>query len=191
MKYFQQYTLAHVDKEFCFIDDSTKGIVDYEIGVGEFMDKYPSDPGKVSVKLAEDMPGLILPSFIGNTGRLLIVHKDVSEEVLKFNPGEIQVLPLTVLNHKNRIHSRDYVFLNPLHRIECVNIKLSKVLRHPRKAKILKIKKIVLDRNKLDEASDLFRPLESHSRYIYSERLVDAINARGFTNFEFRELEQG
>ncbi len=121
-----------------------------------------------------------------------MVHNEVSEEILKFEVGEMQVFPFTLLNHKNRVHSKDYVFLNPLYKIECINLELSKI-RKRKDGKLSKILKIVLDKEKLEDLPDLFRPAEykAEYHYIYSERLVEAINKKGFTNFEFRELEQG
>ncbi len=77
MKYFLQDSLGiKPDSDYCFTYDAPKGILAYRLKVGKNMKNYPEDPWKVTLKLGDNYPGLLLPSFIGNTSRLLIIHQD-------------------------------------------------------------------------------------------------------------------
>ncbi len=177
MNFFQQRTLGISPRsDFCFTDTSPRGAEVFSLTVGNEKTDYPSNFFEVTLKLGENYPGLLLPSFIGNTDSLLILHQETLKLFEEFDIGEYQAFPFTLLNHKDQVHSKEYVFLNPLGAKECLDLELSGA------------DKIVLDKAKLDQAPDLFRPLEMKYEYIYSERLVKAIEEKGLTNFLFKKL---
>ena len=194
MKFYLLDTLADCGEgDYCFTDEEPEGIgfSTYQLSDGiPLAANYPKDPLEVSLQLGEDCLGLKLPSLIGNTSGLLIVHKEVAEVILKHQAGEIEVLPFTLYNHKKRVHSKDYVFVNPLGALDCLNYALT-VMDRARSGKILEIEKFVLDKEKVNIFPDLFRPKDLPDNYIFSERLVETIKSREFTNFFFNEIEQG
>ena len=87
------------------------------------------------------------------------MHQEAAELICQIEVGELEVFPFTLINHKGRVHSRDYVFLNPLGTFDCLNMKLTQCKRYS-SGKIMKITKFVLDRDKIAKAPDLFRPRE-------------------------------
>lgn len=194
MEFFVLDTLAdHGAGDFCFSNNSPDGIglKSYRLSGGMPLSKdYPEDPWEVGLKLGADYPGLKLPSFVGNTGRLMIVHRDIASAIQDHDVGEIEVLPFTLYDHKQRVYSRDYVFLNPLGEVDCINYELSKI-EYSKKGKIQWIEKLVLDKKKAKGYCDLFRPKGKSNMYIFSEKLVDKLKYMHSSNFFFEKLAQG
>jgi len=192
MKYFILDGLGNYrNEDYCFTDRGPRGVMDsYDlVACVRVADEYPDGLGETKLELGEDYPGLELTSYIGNTKSMLIVNRETAAIVQSQDVGELEVIPFTLINHKGRVHSRDYVFLNPLSCVDCLDLNKSAVDRH-RDGSIMKITKFVLAASKLAGLCNLFRPKEDLGRYIFSETLVNALHARGCTNFVFEELEQ-
>ena len=163
----------YTNTDYCFTDNGPRGTIDdYDLRCGlRVADEYPDGIGETTLKLGDDYPGLELTSFIGNTHSLLIVEKKVAD-----------------LIHKGRVHSRDYVFLNPIGSVDCLDLQRSTVLRHD-DGTIMKIQKFVLSPAKVAGVRHMFRPDEDLNKYIFSETLVNALRANNCTNLVFEELE--
>ena len=62
-------------------------------------------------------PGVKLPSLIGNTISYLIVNAEMKDTIIEYCPEDevdIEILPFTLINHKKRVHSKDYWIINPI-----------------------------------------------------------------------------
>jgi hypothetical protein len=170
----------------CFSDNTPDGIGTrwYRLSSGvPFGTDYPTD---VQLRLGDDFPGLKLPSFIGNTSGLLIVDTKAAALILTHDVGRTERLAFALIDHRGEVHSRDYVFLNPLECINCVNLEHS-VVRRSRKGAIRVISKLVLAESRRAALIDLFRVGEEPAIYVFSERVVSALVQAGCTNFAFRE----
>src|SRR5262245_662738 len=132
MNYFRLDTNGDVSNEnYCFTDRTPRPIGAYALKTGgRVADRYPDGPGEVTLRLGDDYPGLQLTSFIGNTDTLLIVTRDVASLVESLQPGSIEVVPFTLINHKGRTHSKDYVFLNPIGAYDCLDLGKSECERY-------------------------------------------------------------
>ena len=180
------------NRDFCYSNTCVEGAMISEISSGNRLDPkhYPSDPSEVKMRLAEDHPGLQLPSFIGNTDQYLMVKKEIADIILEHNVDEVQVFPFTLMNHKDRVHSKDYVFLNPLGIYDCLNQELSDFKKRKSGA-IRGVRKYVIDKEKVQDLPDLFRVKEDSSEIFYSKRLVDRLREEKVTNFVIKEVKIG
>jgi hypothetical protein len=193
MKYFLLNPLGDkFNEDYCFTDKGPRGVMDaHDLQVGtRVADEYPSGLGETTLQLGEDDAGLELPSYIGNTHRLFIVDRPTAEIIQKHRVPEIEVLPFKLLNHKGRVHSEDYVFLNLLGSVDCVDLGRSTLDRREN-GSLRKITKFVLSTTKLAAAPEVFRVKEDLNRYVFAETLVEDLRAHKCTNFVFDELEQG
>ncbi len=189
--YYKQATMGDLhNDDFCFVNTLAKGAWVNELTNGTFLKDYPPNPFKIKLHLARKWLGLQCPDFLGNTKFYLIVKKEISDIILQYNVGEIQVFPFTLINHKGRIHSRDYVFLNPLGACDCLHQTLSEIDRDD-DGEVDFVDKFVLDKEKIHNLPDLFRVKEDDSEYIYSKTLVDRLRKENVTNFIVEELEIG
>jgi len=189
--YFIKY-LGLVRKEkFCKTDGPPKGIEGNKLALkygGSLKGVYPKDPYEVTMRLDEDRPKHIkLGSYISNTSNYLMVSSEVVKELKKFNIGEVEFWPFTLLNHKGRVHSKDYFFVCPENQFDALNLEQSEIDRGDSGIAI-GIDRAVLDNKKLENALDMFRV--NDIRYMaFSEPLAQVLQER-FTNFVFEKAEQ-
>lgn len=148
-------------------------------------DDYPAD---FSFYMDDRNPGFALPSLIGNTLLLFIVHRDIKEAIASVNTGEIEFKPLLLINHKKKLASQDYVIVNPIGDFAVLDEKRSDVTVRGQNRYRLRGKP-VLSREMLREAPDLFRLREDVFMIIASSALVDALRPLRPTNFLMSKLE--
>jgi hypothetical protein len=192
MKFFIIDTTGDVaNEDYCFSDNGPGPIIDsHDLKVGvRVADEYPDGIGDVELRLGEDYPGLTLPSFIGNTDRMLVVSSEALAILQRHELGEVEVIPFKLINHKGRVHSTDYVFLNPIGTFDGLDLSRTECDRR-KNGTIRTITKYVLSSAKLAGLPQLFRPREMPNAYIWGQSVVDDLRKHGCTNFVFEELEQ-
>lgn len=152
-------------------------------------DDYPKN---AFVEMSEKFRGIELTDFIHNTRGVLLVSRKVKESIEKLQKAPTEYLPVAIKNHKKRIASADYFFINPLGTVDCLNLKKSKIEWHKKKD-VVSIEKAVIDPKKLKDAPALFRVKEWPSKYVVDDRLIDvwlSMKPRP-TNCIPEELDQG
>ena len=82
------------------------------------------------------------------------------------------------------MHSDDHVLLNPFGRVDCLNTELSDMNGDPDYPLVRVMGKWCLRAKDVPADRDLFRVVGVIG-YIFSERLVEFVQAQGFTNFVF------
>jgi len=190
MNFYELETGRSEDPDFVYLKDAPQGLESdtYRMAEGERMGAdYPVD---AKVKMGPDSRGTALPSLIGNMFSMLIVKREL-KDVLVATGVELECLPFTLINRKNRVASRDYFIVNPIGAYECIDdgasaIKYSKAAP----SVILGIDPLVLDPVKLESAPDFFRMARQLRRYVVSERLGKQIAKLGPTNVNVHKLEQ-
>src|SRR5947209_4553040 len=116
MKYLMLDPLGdNRNEDLCFTDNPPRGgvVTAYDLKIGRRLaEKYPQGFGDLTVQLSDDHPGLEEPSYLGNTDFLLMVNRQAADVIKAHEVGEVEVIPFKLLNHRKRVHSQDYVFLN-------------------------------------------------------------------------------
>lgn len=158
------------DTAFAFTDDEPSGFEKgYKLSDGDRVapaDKYPAD---AHVRMSDEF-GRELGGIIGNTQSLLIVNKVLKEQIEQSNAEPVQILPVAIHNHKNRLASADYFVVNPIGVRDCLDLDESEIEWDG--DDVVAVEKFVLSEGKLDGAPDLFRVKEDPSAYIASEHLA-------------------
>lgn len=143
----------------------------YKFSEGEaFGDEYPED---ARIYMSPKEQGRTLPSLVGNTRSMLIVHRTVKEIIEANNSGPTEYLPLHIYNHKKRLASDEYFIVNPLGSWDCLDLGASKI--EYMDGDVVGVDEMVLDPTKLKEVPDLFRVREDPSTYLGSQRLLERI----------------
>jgi hypothetical protein len=189
MRYARLKTLLTDDMDYCFcgpIENAES--CDIGLSKGDRVGtSYPRDPFSVKVRLDPDFPGLKLPSILGNTRKLLALSSEAAALFEKhLELGEHESFPFTLVNHKGRVHSKDYVFLNPIGSFDVADPS-SDFLRFP-SGGIYGCRKWVLKASKLKGLPDILRPRESPVYYLASERVVALVKEHRLTNFQLEAL---
>lgn len=178
------------DESLCFIEDAPEGMGLDETNLqwGKSAKKvYPKD---AKIYLRKENPGLALPGFIGNTKNLLILSKAGLAVLEKYCEGQkYEVFPFDLVNHKKRVHSRDYVIFNPLTFVAALDLNASDLVLR-KNGEVGAVKTYVLSAAKLGDAPHLFRLAEKPTSYIFSRELGRAFNAAGVSNIFGKQLRQ-
>jgi hypothetical protein len=133
------------------------------------------------ISMDPEWPGMQLAGVMGNVSSLLIVHQAFQLIIERFMRPEDQVefLPLSILNHKGRVASNDYVLVNPVGTLDCLNYKKSEIDRM-KDGRVIGVDKFVLDRKKIAWEPAIFRPLEASTEYIINGKITTAFKESGF-----------
>jgi hypothetical protein len=191
MRYSILHISASLEPEHCFVGTVEGGAGgELLIACGEPASAhYPSEADDVLVHLDVARRGVKLASRLANTQQLLILSIEALTAltaVLDF--GRFDVHPFLLINHKRRVHSRDYVFVNSLeHRV--IAHEQTRFQKFEPTGRIFDCEEWVLDSHKLEGAPDLLRSVELPCEYFASERFVDAVARLGLSNFAFVEVE--
>jgi hypothetical protein len=188
MKYARLGTCTTNDPDFCFVKVNHPSALWLSSG-DPIEDRYPADPYDVSIELDPDFMGVRLPDLIGNTRGLLILSAKARAvfAAAGLDLGPCDVCPFTLVNHKGRVHSKDYAFVSPLGGHDIAH-PASDFERYTRSQQIYGCKRWVLDTNKLVGRPDLLRAEQLREHYFVSERLVGVVRAEGLTNFELFDV---
>ncbi|MBZ4417928.1 imm11 family protein [Myxococcus sp. RHSTA-1-4] len=190
MDYFSINKSPTVDMGYCILDDEPEGtnMYTHRMGKGYPMgDKYPAN---AEWQMSDEFPGLKLPSLIANTGAFLVVERKL-KEVFEGTGVPMECLHFTLLDHKGREASRDYFIINPLGTVDCLHLEKSEI-RYSKEVpgEIVRVRKPVLDSNKLRSAPDFFRIQEDPYVYVLSHKLVDELRQLNPTNVYLTKFEQ-
>jgi hypothetical protein len=190
MTYDQLETLGDEnDDRLCFFDSVPKGLerYDFRLRHGEpVKDVYPDD---AKLYMERHYRGVRLCSFLGNTKGMILASSELRQAIEKHCPGApIEFLPFTLIDHRKRPYSTDYCIVNPLGSFDAADEKASEIERNDR-GKILHIARLVLDGEKVAQASQLFRLDIDSSIYVVGPALGEEIRARKLTNVLLEPLQ--
>jgi hypothetical protein len=181
------------EDKYCFADGEVEGLVGkakifLRRGGSSLKDLYPEDPFEVTVNLDKDSPKAISKGdYVSTCDEHVMVSKEVEDELKKHNIGEVEFWPFTLINHKGRVHSKNYRFVVPVHQCDAINEELSEFTR-TKNGVVTRISRIVLDNSKLDNAPDMFR-INDLGEMAFSEPLMEIL-VNNYSNFVFEKLEQ-
>ena len=107
--------------------------------------RYPKD-----IQLSDNLYG----------GTYAFISRRLKEKVAALGgASQIEYLPVTILNHKGRVASKEYFILNPVGSVECIDIKKSGVEWNAiDKEDISDVEKLVLRRGSVPANVNVFRP---------------------------------
>lgn len=149
--------------------------------------EYPADPFTVEAHFSAEC-GLQLPSLISNSMSLVVLHRRVVELFAKgLDLGKHEALPFTLVNHKGRAHSKEYVFLNPVGTHDVASPH-SEFMRFD-DGEIYGCEHWVLSAKKLVAVPDILRPTEVANEYLVSDRLLALVEQHALTNFKLEPAD--
>ena len=183
MTYFLYDSLGDINNpKLAIIESPPTGLGIYRFTLSQGMPAEPHYPAEATVKLSDDYPGLILSGFVGNLFNTLITLPTVNDIIMAHCPGgRFEILPVTIVNHKNRTHASEYTFLNPLIYHDCLDENACHIDREDEDEPEL-VGTPILSAAKLVDAPNLFRIPEDPVKILMSEALIDSLNAAGCTN---------
>lgn len=187
MRYFIIRSMGDANnRSLCFLTEPSEGLgaMSYKIGFGEKIGAEWST--KARLVMDPDFPGLKLSSILGNSCACIVAHRDVAAVMQEF-VKDIELLSVTIVNHRKKAASSDYVIVNVLGTIDCLDEAASKVKRSP-KGNFAGMGAPVIDARKIPKNCHLFRFSQSPADLIISFDLGKALAAKKFTNVVLDEV---
>jgi hypothetical protein len=153
----------------------------------------PFWPEEARLSLSKTSKGVKLRSFLGNEENMILVTKTLRDIVEELCPkADIEHLPFVLLDHRNRVLSKDYYLVNPIGGIECLDKTKSDIAYSSKEPKrVIGILKYVLDPKKVEKAPELFRIGEQSTDYVVSSVLLDEWKKIKATNVVTEKLPFG
>jgi hypothetical protein len=191
MRCFQLHTEGNTaDKSLAFVDQPPDGLGLYDVYLSEgdpIGDRYPAN---ARISLRPSYPGIRLSSLLGNCLCFLIVNTAIKDIFVAEAKAAVEALPFTLLNHKKRVHSRDYWIINPLAIVDCVDKEHSEIVYFDEsKTTVVAVNKFVFDARKLEGQPPLFRVPEARTEYFITVELARALKQHDFSNMRVSEIE--
>lgn len=184
MKIFQLEDIE-TDARYCFVDPSLPCGADITTGLPATPEIERLGLDVLDLPMDEDQGGLELPDYVSNTVNMLVLRRASAEAIAtQFAVGPHEMLAARLINEKQRVHSEDYVILNPLGAFDCVDQQNSDMQPGPW---VNPYGKWYLRRTLVPADRDLFR-VDHVGGYFCSERLVSFVQAQRFTNFAFKPV---
>jgi hypothetical protein len=178
-----------VDKKYCFVSRHVSPLKSPISRGGELvpvMQEFGVE--RIDLELDEDRGALELPDLLGNGLNYLVMRSHVAETIgREFALGPHETAPIALINKKKRVHSSDYVVVNPHGRVECLDLERSQMDKNdPEFVRLLG--KYSLLESAIPVDRDIFRVKGLAAGYLFSGRLVDFIRAQQYTNFQFDDV---
>lgn len=169
---------------FCLVERPT---IDDEWEIDLGIPRLSGFPDDVVAKMNPRFPDDIeLSDNLSGAGFVIISAALKSFLESKASADPIEYLPLTILNHKQRVASDEYYILHPTHVCDCIDVKASGIEFNPvNNKKILGCKGLVLDPSKIPDESLIFRMQMWGQNILVRNDLVEAMQNEGFTGLFF------
>lgn len=120
-----------------------------------------------------------------------VVSPRLREAIKAFAPPDVEFLPVTILDHKGRVASDEYVIANPTRLVDCIDQQASQIDWNPIDPELIaNVVGLVLDPAKVDADAVLFRPTYLPTRVVLRGDLAEALTAGGFTGLRLLEPAQ-
>ena len=84
---------------------------------------------------------------------------------------------MSIFNHKKRLASADYVIINPLGVVDCLDLEKCVIERDD--GEVVEVEEITLSRRKIDAKKAIFRPREDPNVYIARQDWLKRIQDLG------------
>jgi len=102
----------------------------------------------------------------------------------------VEYLPITILDHKGKVASKDYRIVNPVGLQDALDPDASRPkFNLIKKDQIDTVERVVIDAKRVDPELEVFRLQGFYFPVFVSRGLADAITAAGFAGPYFRELK--
>lgn len=177
------------DKKFCYVSRHISALsspLARGLPLTPLMEEYGES--RVDLTLDEDRGGLELPDLVGNRLNYLILRNTVASALAKkFDFGPCEQAPVALINKKKRVHSADYVVVNPQGQLDVLDPERTE-LDGSGELFVKIFGKWALKPDAIPTDRDIFRVKGLPAGYFFSERIVDFIRGQKYTNVELTDV---
>ncbi len=149
-------------------------------------DKWPNT---VTFKMSPQYPTDINLSDNLFGGSYRVVSAQLKEALVPLaGKSNIEFLPVSILNHKGRVASKDYFVLNPLDTLDCIDQEKSGLVWNAIDPTVISnCESFVLKDDAIPEDSNMFRAKFMAKTILVRREIADKLSAAGLTGLSFLE----
>jgi len=190
-KYFLLWTLGdRSDRSLAFFRTPPKGLELHDYFLRQGLRLGALYPTNANMQMDPRTKGLKLSSLLGTVTSFLIVHDDMKNVIEQSCDSEIEYLPVSIVNHKNRVASQEYWIVNPIGTSDCVDRATSDIdYLSTDPNQVVGVTRLCFSAAKLAGAPHLFRVPEQPEEYFISSTLGRALAEREFSNVLLKAVE--
>lgn len=185
MRYFRIKTMGNIEQERdqAFLDKKPEDLDGWGfcMTLGDRIGSHYPDDAKVYMQ--PQHPGVRLCDLVGNCFSYMIVTSRVKDAIQEHSNVEIEYLPLSIFNHRRRLHSDDYWIINPIGTIDCLDLKRSKYRRGKETGEIVSVQEYVFLKSRLETEPILLRVPQYPAHYFLNEPTARKLYEMKCTNF--------
>jgi hypothetical protein len=174
----------------CILQDLDGFEDTFRLGQGEpLAETFPAD---VRFHMNPDFPtDLLLVDNLENTDLCLVVSAKLREALEKQKLSDVEYLPVSIINHRGRVASKDYSIVHPLNPVDCIDRGKS-VFKENRiiPGRIDRFKKLVVNRAQIPEDRRLFYMKDFSDIAVVRSDLAKALDAGAFRGLGWQPLAQ-
>jgi uncharacterized protein DUF1629 len=149
-------------------------------------------PADVRFHMNPDFPNdLLLADNLENTDLCLVVSAKLREALEKRKLSHVEYLPVSIINHRGRVASKDYSIVHPLNPVDCIDRDKS-VFKESRiiPGRIDRFKKLVVNKARIPEDRTLFHMKDFSDIAVVRNDLAKALDAERFRGLGWQPLAQ-
>lgn len=174
--------------KFCMLQDIENLPPDLRATQGGLFEPWPAD---VRFHMDPNSPKQIqLPDWVDNLHNFIVVSKPLKDFIAESKPVDVQYLPVTIVDHKGKVASTDYVVINPYSLQDAIDQQASVIDWNPIDPTLIAAcTTMVLDESRIAPGASIFRLKHYPSKVLLSRELASGIKKAGFTGVKFIEVE--
>ncbi len=183
---------AHLDrkKNYCVLEDLDNVDDDFELKKG--IPRQHDFPDNAVYNMDPEYPrNVVLADNLFNINRMIVASGVLKRFVEERSPANMEYLPVTIMNHKGRVASRDYFILHPVHPQDGLDADASgAVWSDFIDDEIDEVERLVIDASKIPREIQLLRLKYYPDPILVRRNLAEAISNEGFTGIRWITLDQ-
>lgn len=149
-------------------------------------------PAGVLFSMDPDNPtNTALSDSLGNIDRQIVASRRLLGLIESLQIPALEFLPISILNHKNRLIPEPYTIIHPIQPIDCLVVDACvPVWSVVNSSRIDRVKHLIIDESKIDPLRLIFRPKFYFKVILIHRKLAAQIDAAGFTGSRWIELSE-
>ena len=148
--------------------------------------------GNIILEMDKDDPdSRVLYDMVDNIDQLPVVSEQFKEMLQHCDCGNVEFLPISIKNHRDKIEKEKYYIVNLIDSIDYIDKEKTTIkYSHMNESQIRTVKNLCLKLENIPENRDLFRADYYYNRYVVSEDLKNKIDDEEFEGMIFVPIEE-
>lgn len=151
-----------------------------------------SFPAEAALHMNPDFPNdLLLPDNVGNSLQLNLVSEAVHRFLVEAGLGDVEYLPIGIVDHKGRLASRTHVIVNPVGPVDCIDMAQTQcTMSEFVEGDIDEVTRLSIDERRVPAGRQVFKLKGLGAPTLVHRALAQRIDQQGFSGFAWLEIDK-